>query len=273
MRWIALCAALGLSACQMSLPGLEAPVAESEEGAVEAPAEAEVSKSGFFSFLKPKSPATSTDVEEIAFSPRPETFGVEQEVAPSELTAHAPKKSIFGFLSGGEKEEVAPVSTVKTGEVLPFGEIGVNCEISKRKMGKKVEQSPSTGSAQWKLYDSDAESTEPRSQYITGFSDGCARQVTASLVMFGSAQFHEFLRYEDSNDTRWSDADKAYEKIKRQSCGVGRGKPCPADQRGPLDQQVAFVTVYPQFESGNAWVELLLNAGELVSEEEHEVEE
>ncbi len=291
----ALLACLALSACQMALPlggagqgaaQVDAPVEDIvTDGAGEAIVEGgetpdageqippEVSKAGLFGFLRPKEPV-GVEAEDAAFAPRPETLGVEQELTegtPPQATPNKP--GLFGFLAGGQSAGVeAPKSTVAPGEVLPFGTIGIACELKKRDMGKEIGQSPEKGRASWTVYDSDPQSTAPRSHFITGFADGCARQVTASLVMFGAAEFHEFLRYAEGNDAPWTDADKAYEKIKRQSCGVGRGTPCPAGQRGALDQNLAFVTIYPQFGGGSEWIELLLNAGELVSEERRDVE-
>ncbi|MBW6418917.1 hypothetical protein [Celeribacter sp. PS-C1] len=222
---------------------------------------------GMFAFLKPKHVAAP--VEEVAlpveegFEARPETHGVAPSVAePSELAAPKP---LFGFLK--PKSGDGPSSTVNSGEVLPFGDVGINCEIRPRAMGRKVDQFPREGRPVWQLYDSDPTSTEPRSQYITGFADGCARQVTAALTMFGAAGLHEVLRYSDHSERDWSRADKTYERIKRQTCGVGRGKYCPAESLDALERQVAFVSVYPYFGAEEDWLELLLHDGQVMSEE------
>ncbi len=274
-----------------------ADLAASDEPAVaETPeiraATTEVQKAGFggiFSFLKPKRAEGATDevamraeteagaalAEAESSEVRPETYGVQtalpevpEEAAP-EVQAATPaaktRKPLFGFLKAAPKN--GPVSTVKTGEVLPFGEVGINCEIRPRAMGAKVDQFPREGRPVWQLYDSAPENTAPHSQYITGFADGCARQVTAALVMFGAAGLHEVLRYSDDTDRDWSNADKTYEKIKRKTCGVGRGSYCPAERLSDLERQVAFVSIYPRFGAEEDWLELLLHDGQVMSEE------
>ncbi|WP_417273133.1 hypothetical protein [Celeribacter halophilus] len=252
----------------------------------------EVQKAGFggiFSFLKPKRVEGATDevamrveteagaalAEAESSEVRPETYGVQstlpevpEETAPEVQTAKPAaktRKPLFGFLKAAP--ENGPVSTVKTGEVLPFGEVGINCEIRPRAMGAKVDQFPREGRPVWQLYDSAPENTAPHSQYITGFADGCARQVTAALVMFGAAGLHEVLRYSDDTDRDWSNADKTYEKIKRKTCGVGRGSYCPAERLSDLERQVAFVSIYPRFGAEEDWLELLLHDGQVMSEE------
>ncbi|WP_417246225.1 hypothetical protein [Celeribacter sp.] len=249
----------------------------------------EVQKAGFggiFSFLKPKRAEGAADevamraeteagaalAEAESSEVRPETYGVQSalpeetapEVQPAKPAAKT-RKPLFGFLKAAP--ENGPVSTVKTGEVLPFGEVGINCEIRPRAMGAKVDQFPREGRPVWQLYDSDPENTAPHSQYITGFADGCARQVTAALVMFGAAGLHEVLRYSDDTDRDWSNADKTYEKIKRKTCGVGRGSYCPAERLSDLERQVAFVSIYPRFGAEENWLELLLHDGQVMSEE------
>lgn len=242
-------------------------VAESDQILAETTQVRRAGLGGMFAFLKPKQDAAP--VEEVAlpveegFEARPETHGVAPSVAePSEPAAPKP---LFGFLK--PKSGDGPSSTVNSGEVLPFGDVGINCEIRPRAMGRKVDQFPREGRPVWQLYDSDPTSTEPRSQYITGFADGCARQVTAALTMFGAAGLHEVLRYSDHSERDWSRADKTYERIKRQTCGVGRGKYCPAESLDALERQVAFVSVYPYFGAEEDWLELLLHDGQVMSEE------
>ena len=213
-------------------------------------------------------PATALIAKDREETIRPETHGVPSEVPP-ETPARPAKPGLFGFLrpSTGAGEAAATKSTVRPGEQLPFGEIGVACETTKRSMGQQVDQFPREGRPVWRLYDTDPSSTAPRTQFITGFADGCARQVTAALVMFGAAGLHEVLRYSDDSDRSWSQADKTYEKIKRRTCGVGRGKFCPAGSLDSLERQVSFVSVYPYFGAEEGWLELLLHDGQVMSEE------
>lgn len=164
----------------------------------------------------------------------------------------------------------APVSTstVSPGEVLPFGQVGIACEAKPARAGKLVDKFPVDTAARWKVYDTDADSTAPRTHFITGFADGCPRQVTASLVLFGSAGMHEVHRYaDDRKKAAWSDADNAYEVIKAKACGVKKKKPCPSDKIGGLDSRLAFVSVYQSFGGKETWLELLLDNGALVSEQ------
>ncbi|SFJ31939.1 hypothetical protein [Celeribacter neptunius] len=243
---------------------------------------------GLFGFLKPKAKEKAREEVQLAALPveadeadaaadsfvvRPETHGVSPEVAakPEPDAAPQTRKPLFGFLKAGPGKsgsgKSGPVSTVARGEVLPFGEVGILCDAKKRDMGTEVDQFPHQGRAAWQLYDTAPDSAEPRTQFITGFADGCARQVTAALIMFGEAGLHEVLRYSEGNDASWSEADERYEKIKRKACGVGRKTRCPAEKLGGLESQLAFVSVYPRFGAEHGWLELLLHDGAVMSEE------
>lgn len=238
----------------------------------------EAKTGGLFAFLKPKHPPAPAEPE--PFEARPETLGVpavlptpdeapdaaEPPETQAPTASAAPKKPLFGFLKP-KATHGTPKSTVQPGEVLPFGEVGIACEANKRSMGREVDQFPREGTTVWRLFDTDPANTGPRTQFITGFADGCARQVTASLVMFGEAGLHEVLRYSDSNEADWSQADKSYEAIKSSTCGVKRKQRCPADKVGLLEKQLAFVSVYPTFGAPKGWLELLLHNGDVMSEE------
>lgn len=161
-------------------------------------------------------------------------------------------------------------STVARGVTLPFGTLGVTCETPKKDMGKRVDQFPREGRAVWQLYDTNPTSTTPRTQYITGFKDGCARQVTASLVVFGAPSLHEVHRYSKARaKATWSKADTKYEALKSKLCGVGRKSPCPSNKLGALEKDMAFVSVYKRFGDTDDWMELLLHKGKVVTEELH----
>lgn len=264
----------------------EATAAEAEADADE-PVTAETTEvrtaglGGLFRFLKPKAkgpaqetaqpvaPEATPNAEgetrqeaDESFAARPETHGVSPEAKPRAK----PRKPLFAFLKPRSKTS-GPVSTVKPGETLAFGEVGVACDLRRRAMGEKVDQFPRDGRPVWQLYDTSPDSTDPRTQFITGFADGCARQVTAALVMFGEAELHEVLRYSENNDADWSDADKRYERIKRSACGVGRKERCPEEKLDALEHQLAFVSVYPRFGAESGWLELLLHDGAVESEE------
>ncbi|MBU0644347.1 MAG: hypothetical protein KJ731_19070 [Alphaproteobacteria bacterium] len=263
---------------------------ETVDQAVDEAQDAPVKKAntgGLFAFLKPKHPAAPSALAETEpFAARPETHGVpavlpapdetsdvavapetpETPEIPAPTTSAVPKKPLFGFLTP-KTTHAAPKSTVQPGEILPFGEVGIACEVNKRSMGHEVDQFPREGTTVWRLFDTDPANTGPRTQFITGFADGCPRQVTAALVMFGAADLHEVLRYSEGDDREWTKADKSYEAIKSATCGVKRKQRCPADKVGLLEKQLAFVSVYPTFGAPKGWLELLLHNGDVMSEE------
>ncbi len=153
---------------------------------------------------------------------------------------------------------------IAPGTVLPYGAVARVCDMPRRDMGQKIDSYPERR-AQYTLYDSAPGATGPRSFYMTGFPDGCARQFTAALAMFGSPRMHEQLRYgAPASSLPYSDTDKAYEKIKRQVCGVGRNKPCGA-RISQLERDTAFVTVYERFGDNARWATILLHDGAVVA--------
>ncbi|RPE67250.1 hypothetical protein EDD53_1655 [Pacificibacter maritimus] len=217
--------------------------------------------------LKAPDPADS-DAADIDVAPQSET-DIAQPTAPVSAAPSKAKKPLFGFLKSGSGEaRVASKSTVALGQVLPFGEVGIACEVGQKDLGTQVDQSPSKGAARWQLFDTDPSSIAPRTQFITGFKDGCARQVTASLIMFGSPDLHEVHRYSKSQSkVSWSSADDAYEKIKSSACGVPRKTPCPVSKVDNLARDLAFVSVYRNFGDTTGWLELLLYNGSLTTKE------
>jgi hypothetical protein len=196
-----------------------------------------------------------------------ETIAALPEPAPAPEAIEKPaRRGLFGprksGATGGAK------STVARGEVLPFGQVGVACGLRKSEMGRQVDHFPKEGKAQWFLFDTNPASTGPRTQFITGFSDKCARQFTASLALFGAPALHETHRYSSSQRHKpYSQADTAYEAIKSRLCGVGRGKRCPAAKIGAVESKVAFVSIYNRFGDTKGWLELLLNNGKLETQQ------
>lgn len=270
----------------------EAVATEGGEGADEALAEtaalmaetavpAKAGLGGFFSFLKPKAPSAPETLHQAAAAPedfetRPETLGVEPDADArpdaAESAPATPRKGLFGGLlaalpkAGGHAG--GTTSTTSIDETLSFGTVGINCEVRPARVAEKVDTYPRDGQAVWTLYDTDPGSTVPHTQLITGFADGCARQVTASLVMFGAAGLHEVHRYSDAmSEEPWSKADKTYETLKARVCGVKKRTSCPADKLPELEQRVAFASVYKEFGGEGAWMELLIGDGNLLAEE------
>lgn len=202
----------------------------------------------------------------------------------------APHKGLFGLFRGKREEPtiasvdeeadsdvVASVATsepeqqprtkdsqspqLTPGTLLPFGQIGVACGIRGRALGKQVDRFPERGKG-YRLYDSNPDTIEPRTHYLTGFKDGCPRQFTAGLAMMGSPVLHEQMRYDSLNkDLPITAADKAYEKIKARICRVSKGKPCPEKRIRALEKGMAFVTIYERFGGINSWAEILLHNG------------
>ncbi|WP_417260071.1 hypothetical protein [Celeribacter sp.] len=266
------------------LEGTDIEVIESAEAQEAETTATQKGNGGIFAFLKPKTqtPAapvapqsdapseSASDVETAALAPDALEAEDAAEPAPVEAAAAPAKKGLFGglFAGGGAAGGPKTLSTVQPGEVLPFGTVGIACEVKPTKQAKLVDQFPREGRAVWKLYDTDPSSTSARTQFITGFKDNCPRQVTASLVMFGSAALHEVHRYsKDREQEAWSQADKAYEKIKAKSCSVRKGVGCPAEKLPKLESHMAFVSVYKTFGGAGNWLELLLADGKLVTEE------
>ena len=161
-----------------------------------------------------------------------------------------------GSGSGPDAMEVQP------GTMLPFGQVAKVCGLSRRELGKEIARQ-----AQFRLHDSVPGSTQPHTFFITGFDDRCARQVTGALGLFGDVAMHEPLRYGPSGTALpWGDTDRAYEKVKRQVCGVGKNKPCGA-RIGQMQKDTVFLTVYERFGDGSRWSNLLLHDGEVLAQE------
>jgi hypothetical protein len=150
---------------------------------------------------------------------------------------------------------------------LAYGGLARVCDVPSRKLGKKIAQYPDRR-PMYRLYDSEPKSTDPRTFYLTGFSDGCARQFTAALAVFGSVGMHEMLRYGLPAEIQpYSDTDKAYEKLKRQICGKPRRKPC-GSKINLMENDTVFLSIYERFDSNAHWMNLLLHRG-LVYAQDH----
>lgn len=176
------------------------------------------------------------------------------------------------MLGGGDAEDgEAPdrrkagrPPSVPAGTLLSFGEVKPVCDLPKARRGKEIEAFPARRAA-YRLYDSEPGRTTPHPFYITGFSDGCARTFTAAVAIFGSPEMHELLRYGLPAEVQpYSDADRAYEKIKSRVCGVGRSKPC-GSRISRVEKNTVFVSVYETYGGTSRWLEMLLHAGEVMA--------
>lgn len=181
------------------------------------------------------------------------------EVTTVAMEAEAPERrgllEISAASGPAERRVTAPVAA------LPFGEVAVLCDVDPAALGHEVGRS--SGRERYALHDSDPGSIAPRAHYLTGFKDGCARQFTASLALFGSAQMHETTRYNPLNTTAYTEADDAYEAVKRKICRAARGEYCTGRGARRMDRQAAFLSVYRDFGGGGQWMEMFLFKGAL----------
>ena len=227
------------------------------------PDEAEM-QGGFFARVFGDVDAQKTDETPDKPMP-PEAYGATSDLAETPQ----PKRGFLASLLSpvGEKADRADdTQTLPKGMLLPYGKLSRVCGLTKREMGKRVDQF-ATRQARHDVYDSSPGSAAPRNFYLTGFSDGCARQFTASVAIFGSVEMHEQLRYGLPSEVQpYSQTDKAYERLKSRVCGVGRRKPC-GNKRSLLDGNTVFLSIYENFGGNERWSNLLLHEGELLAQD------
>lgn len=160
----------------------------------------------------------------------------------------------------GAGQAAVAANQVPPGTAMAFGDIAPTCGVSDAALGTRV-----ASASGYDVYDSDPTSTTPRSHYVTGFSDGCARQFTAALVLLGDIGTHEVVRYNKPEaNFPYSATDTAYETIKSSFCGTGAGQPCGA-RLDRFSRRTTFVTAYEQFGSAPTWAEFLLHDGAVVA--------
>ena len=217
---------------------------------------------GLFGSKRNKSIETQEDSQQVAAKEATEDESVKEPDSEAEAAESAYEKPARRGLFGPRRKQAMEPS-VEPGTVLPFGEIGVACGVRGRALGKEVDRFPDKGK-EYRLYDSNPSSTAPRTHYLTGFKDGCPRQFTAALALIGSPVLHEQMRYDPYNkDISITEADKAYERIKRRICKVPKGEPCPEKRVAALEKGMAFVTLYERFGSNASWEEVLLHNGQI----------
>ncbi|KAF0676837.1 hypothetical protein [Profundibacterium mesophilum] len=170
-----------------------------------------------------------------------------------------------GGLAGGGGIGGGVAPDVAKGARLPFGTVGRACGVSGAALGKTVDAAPSDARPRWRLHDTAPGSTAPRTHYLTGFSDGCPRQVTAALILFGAPLVHETHKTGLAASQQGA-ADAAYETARARICGGGPGTPCPASQIEALSQEIVFVSSYRDFTGTGSSYEILLGKGGVVAE-------
>ena len=187
-------------------------------------------------------------------------------VLPELEAAVEPKKrrGLFGTTASNAPRTGPDAQDVGFGEVLPYGQIARVCTALGRSLGRKIDKFPARGRG-YTLYDSDPNSTSPRTFYITGFNDDCPRQFTASLALLGAPSLHEQLRYgRPSSEYPYSTTDKAYEKVKSSVCRVGKRKPCGA-KIGVLEKNTIFISTYERFGGNARWADFLIHDGAVLA--------
>lgn len=151
---------------------------------------------------------------------------------------------------------------VPFGTILPYGVVARVCEAKGKSMGQKVENAPAKG---FVLYDSAPGSAVGRTYYITGFADGCPRQLTAANVLMGAPSRYEELHYGPAGQHLTVAAtDEAYEKVKSRICGARKGRPCGSKMKR-LEKTTFFVSAYDSFGNSARWSELLIHDGKVVA--------
>lgn len=168
--------------------------------------------------------------------------------------------------SGDDKSQTDGVTLrdVDLGIHLPFGEVGRVCDARPQDLGHRIEHVAQKGVG-YALYDSAPGTASVRTFYVTGFSDNCVRQFTASLAIFGSPEFHEQLRYGlPAEEYPYSVTDAAYETVKSRVCRVASNRPC-GDRISQLKNTTVFVSVYEHFNDNARWADMLLHDGALLA--------
>lgn len=184
--------------------------------------------------------------------------------------APAARPGLFGRLKAGgatrPRHGGLALRDVAPGEVLPFGEIARACHVKRPEMGEEVAKYPERG-AKYRVYDSAPGNLGLHNFYLTGFADGCPRQVSAALAVFGTAEMYEALRYGLPVKARSKKpTDKAYEKVKSRLCGVSRNQPC-GKRITRLEKHTVFLSLYDRFEDARGWSNLLLSDGEVMAKD------
>jgi len=183
----------------------------------------------------------------------------------------APRRGgLLASMFGGGNDVDAPrtgpdAQDVAAGTLLPFGEIARVCDLPASELGTQI-----SNEGGFRVYDPRPKSVDPRSFYITGFDDNCARTFTGAVAVTGDVETHEFVRYRPSNQSvPYSETDNAYETLKNRVCRVGRGEPCGGNTT-KLNRDTHFVTVYGFFGGTfsavpTRWAQILVHDGEVLA--------
>jgi hypothetical protein len=241
-----LAAMLLLTACADPLDSLDrlsdVQLAETDPVAQAVPTEDEVNREGFFG----TEAATGSTGRVGRTGPEP--------------AADERGGGLLGLFGGAAAAN--GLQEVDYGTVLPYGEVARSCAARGRPLGRKIATAKARG---YRLFDSAPRSSGLRTFYITGFPDGCPRQLTAANVIFGAPSLYEQLRYGPTGaHLAIGETDAAYDRVKRSVCGAGKSKPC-GSKIGRMDRETFFVTSYPRLGATPRWSEILIHDGAVVA--------
>lgn len=231
----------------------EALVAEAEEAK---------DKKGLLAWLrKEKGAPTKQEIAPVDSLPEVQTASL----SPALGATRKDTPGLFSIFRSTPKDAPKPTG-IPFGTRVAFGKAAPLCDYPKSQLGALVAQYPEDKPV-YRLYDSQPGEKAAHAFYIKGFADGCLRQVTASVAVFGSVDMHEQLRYGLPADLHpYSDTDKAYEQLKRKICGVGKKKPC-GEKLPLLAPNTVFLSLYDSYGNSQDWANLLLHDGQVMAKD------
>jgi hypothetical protein len=206
------------------------------------------------------------NAEAVALAPTETTELAAVSPEPDTKLAAPERRGFFSRLTANTPDAAAKseLPEVEYGTMLPYGVIARSCAAKRQPLGRKVDAVRASGYA---LYDSNPDAAGARIFYITGFDDGCPRQVTAAHVLLGEPSFYEQLHYGPAGQhLTFGETDRAYEKVKGSVCGVRKGKPCGA-KMNKLEREAVFINAYERLSDNKRWSEQLIHDGTVVASE------
>lgn len=222
---------------------------------------------GLFARLRSSEPQAETDASEPA-APADTAKAPGEPVEVATVAAPKPKRrGLFAKRVPTIDPNAPDAQLVSFGDTIPYGHIARVCDAPAKQLGRRIASYPETA-PQYALYDSRPGHTGQRTHYVTGFADGCPRQFTAALALFGDPRLHEQLRYGlPSKVQPYSQSDEAYETVKSRVCRVGKGKPCGA-KMDTLAKSTVFISTYARFQGSSHWANMLLHDGQVIEKDQ-----
>ncbi len=197
----------------------------------------------------------------------PPEFSVEAATSPAEPAAEAPHRGLFGRRA--PKPETTTPDTTKPEAAPPDPAIAIPAALvpsdlsaAPRVLCGPEARSPGKTTAEaagFRLHDPAPGSVSPRAVRITGFADGCAREITGAVVLFGRPALYELTRGAQRKQAS-GPTDIAYDALKSKVCGG------PATCAAVQDRAV-FVTAHGKAGEDTRWVQMLLADGALLASE------